>query len=72
MNRLHAKRGKELPHTVLDEKSVKEIRQAAMDRAEMRRKITEEMSNDALARRYGVHPRTIEKVLSYETHIQVY
>lgn len=33
----------------------------------MRKQINELYSNDALARQWGVHRRTIEKILSYET-----
>ena len=66
-----APRGNKLPHTKLNQKQVREIREAAIKRDEMRREITETMSNEALARRYGVHYRTIEKVIQYVTHITV-
>lgn len=60
------------PHTKLNQVQVKKIRADALLRDEMRKKITEELSNEAMAARYGVHVRTIEKVLRYETHIGIY
>ena len=61
------KRGFDLPQTKIPPLAVVAIRKAARDREEMRRKITEEMSNTALAKKWGVHQRTIEKILRYET-----
>lgn len=59
-------------HTKLNQVQVKKIRADALLRDEMRKKITRELSNEAMAARYGVHPRTIEKVLNCETHVGVY
>mgnify|MGYP001173896897 CR=1 FL=1 len=62
-----AKRGFDLPHTKVPPLAVVAIRQAAKKREEMRREINDKYSNSALAKQWGVHVRTIEKILSYET-----
>jgi len=61
------KRGFDLPHTKIPPLAVIAIREAARKREEMRKQINEKLSNKALAKQWGVHPRTIEKILSYET-----
>lgn len=43
------------------------IRSAARQREALRKHIRDNLSNDALARQFGVHVRTIEKVLQSET-----
>ena len=63
----HCKRGFDLPHTKLPPLAVMSIRESARKRDQMRREITDKYSNAALAKAWGVHERTIEKVLSYET-----
>ena len=63
----HCKRGWDLPQTKLPPLAVVAIREVARKRDEMRKQITETMSNKALAKQWGVHERTIEKVISYET-----
>ena len=65
--RINAKRGMDLPQTKLPTVAIIDIRKAAETREQLRREITEKYSNEALARKWGVHVRTIEKVLSYET-----
>jgi hypothetical protein len=65
------KRGDELPQTKISDAQVIEIREAAVRREELRDYITENLTNAALAQRYGVHHRTIEKVLAMETHFHV-
>lgn len=64
-----APRGMQLPQTKLMPLDVAEIRRIAAERERMRQEITERMSNAALAERFGVHVRTIEKALSMETHL---
>lgn len=54
-----ALRGQELPQTKLLDLDIVSIRSAAKQR--------ENLSNEALAKQFGVHVRTIEKALSYET-----
>lgn len=62
-----APRGQELPQTKLLAMDVVNIRSAARQRENLRKHIAENLSNQALAKAYGVHLRTIEKVLSRET-----
>lgn len=64
----NAKRGQELPHTKLLDIDVVTIRSAKRQRESLLKHIQENLSNAALAKQFGVHQRTIEKVLSYETH----
>ena len=45
-----------------------DIRSAARQRQQLLKHIRENLSNEALAKRFGVHPRTIEKTLARETH----
>ena len=63
-----AKRGQELPQAKLLAIDVQTIRSAARQRESLRKHIAENLSNEALAKSFGVHPNTIEKVLSRETH----
>lgn len=60
------KRGMELPQSKLMPLDVAEIRSAARQRENLRKHIAENLSNAALARRFQVHERTVEKVLSLE------
>lgn len=62
-----AARGGNLPWSKLDAESVAVIRRAAQRRERLRALIANRLSNAALARQLGVHERTVEKVLSYET-----
>lgn len=60
-------RGKALPQTKLKAEDVQTIRSAQKQRENLRTYIDNNLSNGALAKAYGVHPRTIEKVLARET-----
>lgn len=60
-------RGMDLPQSKLLPLQIVAIREAAQRREQMRREINDTLSNAALAKAYGVHVRTIEKVLSYES-----
>jgi hypothetical protein len=62
-----AKRGFDLPQTKVPPLAVIAIREAARKREQMRDEINRKYSNAALAKAWGVHVRTIEKILSYET-----
>jgi len=62
-----AKRGQELPHSKLLDIDVISIRSAARQRESLRKHITENLSNKALAKQYGVCMRNIEKILTRET-----
>lgn len=63
-----AARGQELPQTKLLDMDVIDIRSAQRQREALRKHIKDNLSNEALAKRFGVHPRTIEKALTRETH----
>ena len=60
-------RGMDLPQTKLMPLDVAEIRSAARQREKLREYINSNLSNAALAAKFGVHVRNIEKVLSRET-----
>lgn len=62
-----APRGQDLPQTKLLDLDIGEIRSAARQREKLKTHIRENLSNKALAAKFGVHERTIEKVLSFET-----
>lgn len=63
-----APRGMALPQTRLTPENVKEIRHAKWKREDLRQYITEELSNEALAAKFGVHVRSIERVLNRTSH----
>lgn len=50
---------------------VEAIRSAKRQRDGIRKHVQENLSNDALARQYGLSPRTIEKIIGYKiwTHV---
>lgn len=62
-----ARRGMELPWSKLTPLEVDAIRSAKRQRENLLKHIRENLSNDALARAFGVHRRTVEKVLQGET-----
>jgi len=64
-------RGTELPQTKLLPLDVSTIRSASRQRQALLKHIRENLSNEALAKQFGVHVRTIEKALSRETHARV-
>ena len=66
-----AKRGQDLPQTKLLDLEVAAIRSAVRQRENLRKYIKENLSNEALAKQFGVHHRTIERTISYETHTLV-
>lgn len=66
--RQYAARGQDLPHTKLLDMDVIDIRSARRQREALLKHISDHLSNEALAKRYGVHVRTIEKALARETH----
>jgi hypothetical protein len=59
--------GQDLPHSKLTELDVVAIRSAARQRESLRQHIRDNLSNEALSKSFGVHVRTIEKVLQYYT-----
>jgi len=67
----YAPRGQDLPQTKLLDLDVIDIRSAKRQRDSLMKHIKENLSNAALAKRHGVHERTIEKVLARVTHCQL-
>lgn len=61
----NVKRGEELSQSKLTDDDVRLIHDAKVNREALRDHIRLSLSNEALARQFGVHVRTIEKVLSY-------
>ena len=70
LNRTKVLRGTELPQAKLTEEKVIEIRQSIAKR-EWYRKIARTLTNENLAKTYGVHVRTIERISADEswTHV---
>lgn len=66
-----AARGQDLPQSKLTDMDVIAIRSAKKQRESLLQYIRDNLSNDAIARQYGVHPRNIEKVLSRQTWIHI-
>lgn len=62
-----APRGQDLPQTKLLDLDIVSIRSVAKQRENLRKHIKNNLSNEALAKQFGVHVRTIEKCLAYET-----
>ena len=67
LNRLKVKRGFELPQSKLNESLVKRIREEYEVARKERERLQREYSAKGLAKKYGVHIRTMEKMLSGET-----
>ena len=63
MNRLKVKRGSDLKQSKLNEDQVREMRALHEEYMRTVRDLRDEFSAKGLARRYGVHVRTVEKVL---------
>lgn len=66
-----AKRGNELPQSKLIDENVIEIRSMVKQRENMKKYIKENLSNDAISKKFKVHVRTIEKVTSYQTWVHL-
>ncbi len=66
-NRLKVCRGEDLPHAKLTEDDIREIRAMHHYKMEQIEILNKKYSAKAIAQKYGVHYRTIEKILSYET-----
>jgi len=62
-----AVRGENCNHSKLTTEDVEEIRSAARQRERLRQYINDNLTNSALAEKFGVSVRTVEKVLSYES-----
>jgi hypothetical protein len=65
LNRMKCKKGSELPHSKMNEKLVKKIRGVVAERQRLR-VVLSAMTNKALAERYQVHVRTIDRITAGE------
>ena len=63
----YALRGQDFPQSKLLEIDVIDIRSAKRQRDNMLKYIRENLSNDALCKRYCIHANTLAKILSHET-----
>jgi len=61
------RRGNDLPQSKLDVESVTLIRELHAYKVAEIKKLNDTLSAKGLADKFGVHARTIEKVLRYET-----
>lgn len=62
-----AERGQRLPQAKLLDLEVIDIRSAHRQRQNLLKYIKENLSNEALCKQYGIHLRTLEKILSRQT-----
>lgn len=70
-NRFKVKRGSALPHAKLTEDDVRLIRQLHEYKRREIERLNRELSAKGLAEKFGVHYRTVEKVLMGETWYHV-
>jgi hypothetical protein len=66
-----ALRGTELPQAKFTDDDVLEIRSAIKQRENMKKYIKENLSNEALATKFNVHYRTIERIIQRETWVHL-
>lgn len=64
-NRHKVKRGSQLPHAKLTEEDVRLIHELVAERDEMKRQLAG-LTNAAIAEKFGVHRRTIDRVTALE------
>lgn len=64
INRVNVKRGKDLPQSKLTEEDVIEARKLHAEYMQTIKDLNSTFSIPALAKRYGVHERTMEKAIS--------
>ena len=62
LNRTKVKRGTELPQSKLTEDEVRQIWALVAEREKLRKRLSN-LTNKAIADRFGVHVRTIEHIL---------
>jgi hypothetical protein len=66
MNRTKVKRGSQLPHSKLKEDDIRLINEFVAEREQMKAKLRG-MTNQAIAEKFDVHRRTIDRITSGET-----
>ena len=71
LNRIKVKCGSQLPQSKRTEKDVQEIFDMVRQRNELKRKLSR-LTNRSIAEMYGVHQRTIDKVVQGNgwTHVE--
>ena len=71
MNRLKVKRGSQLPQSKLTEADVREIFEMVEQRDRLKRQLSR-LTNASIAEMYGLHVRTIDKVIQGNgwTHVE--
>lgn len=69
--RLYAVRGSKLPQAIVNEALVAKIRHQYARKQRLIQQLNATYSAAALAKRYGLHPRTVEKILRRETWAHV-
>lgn len=57
-------KGEDYPHAVLTDDIVLDIRSAVTQRERLRKFLSTELTNEALANKYGVTPRQIQRVIA--------
>ena len=62
-----AERGQRLPQSKLLDLEVIDIRSAHRQREKLLKYIKENLSNEALCKKYGIHKRTLEKIVTRQT-----
>lgn len=62
-----AQRGMDRPLSKLTDLDVIDIRSAKRQRDALLKHIKENLSNESLCKRYGIHLRTLEKVITRQT-----
>jgi len=60
-------RGQKLPQSKLTNQDIRDIKSSKLQREKLLEYIRENLSNEAIAARFGVHHRTVEKVLQGQT-----
>lgn len=66
LNRLKVKRGMDLPWSKMTDDDIREIRSLVETRERVKHDL-KRMTNAAIAKRYGVHVRTIDRITQGET-----
>lgn len=66
MNRTKVKRGEDLPHSKLTEEDVRRIRDLMAERTLLYQRAAD-LSNRAIADKFGVHVRTIDRISTGES-----
>jgi hypothetical protein len=66
-----ALRGSELPQSKFTDDDILEIRSAIKQRENMRKYIKDNLSNEALSKKFNVHYRTSARIIQRETWVHL-